>query len=75
MDDLQISCLDYSDCAGNSVGPERAQKKIKGRVDECILVSCCPFFLLAIQKIPNGPGFIPFLLFLEADHRILSAKI
>lgn len=56
VDDLQISCMDYSDCAGNSVGPERAEEKTKRSVNECALVSGSPFFPLAIAEDSKWPG-------------------
>jgi hypothetical protein len=48
--------MDYSDCAGNSVGPERAPKKAKRSVNECVLVSGSPFFLVAIAENSKWPG-------------------
>jgi hypothetical protein len=68
--------MDYSDCAGNSAGPERAPKRAKRSVNKCVLVSGSPVFLLAIAKdIPNDQRFTHTFLFLDAVHRILSAKI
>lgn len=47
--------------AGNSVGPERAPKKAKRSVNECVLVSGSPFFLLAIAEDSKWPGLYSLL--------------
>lgn len=72
VDDLQISCVDYSVRAGDSVGPERTPNKATRIANECILVSGSPFLLHALADDSKWPCLY---LCLSLFIRCISAKL